>query len=78
LCFSNEYVVCVYRASVPAELGTAAPRRGALSIASGVKRVELIADEMERKERRRMMRALGELILNGIVTFILKSFEEHK
>lgn len=44
-CVVKLYVVVEYRANDPSALGIAAPRRGALSIASGVKRGEL--EELE-------------------------------
>lgn len=72
-------VVEVYNAKVPSALGRAEPRRGALSIASGVK-VPAVALEaaftLRTLESRRVMRESGDRMIATILKAVsLKSFE---
>lgn len=67
LCFVNEYSDRVYKARVPAEFGSAVPRRGALISASGVKRVELVANEIDITESTMATKLTGDLIENRVL-----------
>lgn len=68
VCSEKEYSETVKRAKLPSRLGIAVPRRGALSIASGVSLVLFVAaDETERRERRMVRRATRVFIEDNIL-----------
>jgi len=70
LCVVKLYVLLVYSARVPASLGTAVPRRGALSIAAGVKLPAALTERMI--ERRRETSARGDFVRIAILNIALK------
>lgn len=71
-------VVEVYNANVPSALGRAAPRRGALSIASGVKVPEVALEAaftLRTLESRRVTRESGDRIIATILkAYFLEEF----
>jgi hypothetical protein len=67
------YVEVVYRARVPSEFGRAVPRRGALSIAAGVKIEELDVALTETTIMNNMKtRVIGDLVNATILTIFLE------
>jgi hypothetical protein len=67
------YVEVVYRARVPSEFGRAVPRRGALSIAAGVKIEELDVASTDTTIKKSMKtRAIGDLVNVDMLTIFLE------